>query len=424
MKTVIKISNKGVIDIGAFILLGASTKRNDPTKIGEYGSGLNYAIAYLLRHNINFSVYAGTEKVIFGTVDKRMRDSVFKVITINGQETSFTTEMGHDWNPWFVLREIWCNALDEGEADMKGFFADKEIETRPDGTTFYIEGTPEFIDVVDRWDMYFAHKRTPIATANGISVYHGGSDLVVYRKGIMIHHEKNVKCTFHYNFDNIKINEARVLDSHWEMRYKLSGWFANDAPEVVLREYIRSLNENKDNPIFENNIDFDYEHAFSKHWEAAIGPRAVVEKEVAQHYATSPGIDKAVELPSTIVKRLLKKADSTVEHIAGKNGKIGATTDSLDDSQRAILFRAMETLQDMEIEITWPTQKVKFQDHRRAIAFNDGVILLGDSAFQDVDTMCKLLLFEKHVIEQGLEKYSHHSHDYLLNEWWTALKNN
>ena len=49
---IIKITSKGEIDERAFSLLGASSKRDDNTKIGMFGSGLKYSLAYLLRKEI------------------------------------------------------------------------------------------------------------------------------------------------------------------------------------------------------------------------------------------------------------------------------------------------------------------------------------------------------------------------------------
>jgi hypothetical protein len=47
------IENKGEIDINALILMGGTTKREDESKIGFFGSGNKYAIALLLRERLN-----------------------------------------------------------------------------------------------------------------------------------------------------------------------------------------------------------------------------------------------------------------------------------------------------------------------------------------------------------------------------------
>ena len=77
------IVNKGIVDINSFRLLGASSKRNDETKIGFFGSGLKYAIAYLLRQGIELKVFAGNEEIIFSTKSEKLRDKAFEVIYIN-----------------------------------------------------------------------------------------------------------------------------------------------------------------------------------------------------------------------------------------------------------------------------------------------------------------------------------------------------
>ena len=58
----IKIQNEGEIEKRAFQLIGASTKRDDESKIGFFGSGNKYAIALLLRKNIFFKVYSGKKR--------------------------------------------------------------------------------------------------------------------------------------------------------------------------------------------------------------------------------------------------------------------------------------------------------------------------------------------------------------------------
>ena len=65
MKNYILIQNDGEIEINSFELIGASTKRGEPGKIGFFGSGLKYSIAYMMRNGIDFKVFSGTNEIVF-----------------------------------------------------------------------------------------------------------------------------------------------------------------------------------------------------------------------------------------------------------------------------------------------------------------------------------------------------------------------
>jgi len=166
MTKFIKIQSKGVIDTQAFYLLGASSKRDDNSKIGFFGSGLKYSIAYLLRNNIEFKVFTDYKEVRFSTQKVNFREKEFDVIKVDDKETSMTTEMGIDWEPWFVIREIYCNAIDEGDSKIsivKQKVSDTDKCIPIEGkTVFYIKITDDFQSIVDNWSNYFSDERKDV----------------------------------------------------------------------------------------------------------------------------------------------------------------------------------------------------------------------------------------------------------------------
>ena len=87
----LRIKNNGLIDPLALTLVGASTKRNDETKIGQFGSGNKFAMAYLIRNGYEVQIYAGKRNIAIETVDETFRGIDFKIIKIDGRETSITT---------------------------------------------------------------------------------------------------------------------------------------------------------------------------------------------------------------------------------------------------------------------------------------------------------------------------------------------
>src|SRR5688572_27627437 len=112
----LKIKNNGELDIRLVALMGGTTKSQDNYKIGQFGSGLKYTLAYLFRNNIDFKIFTG-EKEIQITIERELiSGETFEIICIDGNRTSITTKMGLDWKPWMIIRELYSNALDEGGA--------------------------------------------------------------------------------------------------------------------------------------------------------------------------------------------------------------------------------------------------------------------------------------------------------------------
>ena len=95
------IENKGEISPDALTLMGGTTKRNDSSKIGHFGSGNKYSIATLLKNNIPFYIFSGLDPITIKTQQVDFRGTTLEKIYVNGKETSLTTSMGPDW-------ELWC----------------------------------------------------------------------------------------------------------------------------------------------------------------------------------------------------------------------------------------------------------------------------------------------------------------------------
>lgn len=156
----LKIQNNGELDIRLFSLMGGTTKSNDQFKIGQWGSGLKYSLAYLLKMNIDFKIFVGTSEIKIGTETESIRDEDFEIITVNGERTSITTNMGGNaWKPWTIVRELWCNALDEGGEVKETTSETMGIEGK---TTFFIQITEEIREVIVNWGKYFIHELTPM----------------------------------------------------------------------------------------------------------------------------------------------------------------------------------------------------------------------------------------------------------------------
>jgi len=217
----LQIKSKGEINSSAFTLIGATTKRNDETKIGLYGSGNKYAISALIRNNIDFRVFSGETEIRFSTKDTSFRDQDFSVILVNGKETSLTTNMGgEDWDdPFAPIREIYSNAIDEDEDACLEICT--EFLPESGYTKIFIECTEKVMHFYNKKHLYFCKDNPNVihATDKG-SLYPYEEGFRVYRKGILAHHRKDNNALFNYNFERgADINESRVLRDEGDARW-------------------------------------------------------------------------------------------------------------------------------------------------------------------------------------------------------------
>lgn len=229
----IRIKNAGIIEPQALHLVGASTKRNDKSKIGQFGSGNKYALAFLLRNNYEVKVYAGEKEITITTQKETFRDQEFNLIYIDGERTSITIEMGKDWKFWQAIREIYCNALDEGGCSMD-FVQDI---TPVDGEThFYIDTKKDVMEFFSNFDNYFAtNKKVLFECEYGRILQKSGDTANVYRKGIKCF-ITNKTSVFDYDFTEIQIDENRLVKYFWDVEESI--WnllYRCDNKDVILQ---------------------------------------------------------------------------------------------------------------------------------------------------------------------------------------------
>lgn len=234
----IRIKNNGLIEAQALHLVGASTKRNDHTKIGQFGSGNKYALAYLLRNGYEVKVFAGQKEITIETKTENFRNQEFNVIHIDGQKTSITIEMGKDWQFWQAIREIYCNALDEGGCSMDFV---QTIQPCDDQTHFYIDTKKDVLEFVGKFDNYFAHnKKVLFECSQGRILEKSGAECNIYRKGIRCM-ETNKLSMFDYDFNEISIDENRLVRYYWEVEENIWDLIYRCENEEVIMQILHNV---------------------------------------------------------------------------------------------------------------------------------------------------------------------------------------
>lgn len=230
------ITNKGLIDPLALELIGASSKREDNSTIGFFGSGAKYAIAGLLRNDIPFQVWRGETAVDFSVEDVSMRGNTYRRIMIDGRPTSLTTNMGPKWEKWMFIRELYANAIDEGGEmaitdDYQQFIA-------PDHTTIIIPDTSALDEVMDRQEYYFCRGRAIMHEDERIRIYEDIGAGGFYVKGILVSPDLKSMDGHGYQLmaGSYEISEDRILRNDYAAcRATLAAIFKIEDRKVVRR---------------------------------------------------------------------------------------------------------------------------------------------------------------------------------------------
>lgn len=294
----LKISNKGELPINIISLMGGSTKSDDPEKIGQWGSGLKYAIAYFTRKKIDFKIFIGEKELKITTSPIQIREKEFNIIYINGEKTSLTTQMGGDaWSEWQCIREIWSNAIDE-EDHFRG------TSIKPFGTegytTFYIEMTPNVLSVWNTWSKYFIDDQEPLYEYSNYKLYPSvGGTLKIYKQGVLIL-EKDKPSVFSYDIKDASINELR------EYRGVISSDLVSAIMSIKDKETLNYFLETITEDHYEAQLDYAFwgSMVFWDTWNTVLGNARIIHKKAKENLLSNfPNADltNVVEVPKNFL---------------------------------------------------------------------------------------------------------------------------
>lgn len=383
-----KIENPGEVDLNAFKLIGASSKEGDESKIGFFGSGIKYAIAAALREEIPIRIFSGVKEVKITTQKAEMRGQEFDVVCINGEPTSITTRMGKDWLPWFIVRELYCNALDEG-GNLAGV-TDKP-KGEKDKTTVYIGMVPKMKEVFSNMDQYFAFNRTARHEANGIKIYDRiGEKMTAYRKGIRVYFEHD--SIFDYDFERIGINESRV-SSDWDVTWNAVCFWKEYATAYMVNQLITEKSKWE--------YQFTWSHGFSKMsegWATALAHKKIIPEEYSGHFVDELA-DTHVMLPFELCKALHKAFGSRLNIKGMTNMEDEIMELPITDKQAALLKTAINFLKCSPLFVDIDRYPIKIAELSKGTlgAAHDNTIFMSVQVFTKGAKEVTATLLEEYV---------------------------
>lgn len=245
--------NSGEIDPRLVQLIGVNVKAGD-SPIGYFGTGLKYAIASMLRWGEEIWIQSGLAELTFASEEIEIRGANFSQISMRRPRDSlplaFTTELGKNWLPWMVYRELWSNCQDEPGARI--YEAPEAPRPQEGLTRIIVEGTEIEGAHAHRREFLLLDRPPAIATTPDLVEIYPGPGRNIYYRGIAVQALERPSL-FEYNIlRSLTLTEDRTAHP-WQM-----GPLICEALMASWDEEMTSRVLTAGDAWFESNLDYSW----------------------------------------------------------------------------------------------------------------------------------------------------------------------
>lgn len=364
--------NSGTIDPTSIKTFGVSVKEGE-NPIGYFGTGLKYAIAIMMRLNHEVTVISGLNVYKFGKVKKSIRGKEFDIVTMNGEEMPFSTELGKNWEPWQAFREIYCNCIDEkGEVTATDMIPLAEEDT----TYVIIKGREATLSYLDRHSIVLSIQPDLLVKSGGMEIYNSPNKFLYYR-GVRVH-QLTKPSMFTYNIiEDTELTEDRTLKYYNHVASRIPLHIAGINDKHVLKRILYA-----EDACYEHWLSFDW-----LDWNQEFIGKEIIQVLDEAYEANSDKANKSA------MKFYRKKKDKD----AAKNYKEEEPT----RVERMQLDRCMAILRSLYHDFDdWKVMVVKsLGSTTMAVADTDrGLIVVSKDCFR---------LGTKYLLSTLIEEYAH-----------------
>ena len=255
-------SNPGEIDVRLITTLGVNVKEpsEGQSSIGEFGTGLKYAIAGVLRLGGQIRISSGLRQLKFGLQPQTIRGKEFQfiemtmdsVVSVRCCILGFTTELGKHWEPWMLYRELWANCKDEGGLPV-------EVHTEwPVGIAGITRISVECPELYQIWmnepEHFISAEEEPLWTSETLQVFPASSSLICYNGVRMLQVVDGKSGLFTYNLTGRQqLTEDRTLRNPWQAKSEIGQQLLGCRDREVLEKVLLCSSD-----YFESGLDFDW----------------------------------------------------------------------------------------------------------------------------------------------------------------------
>lgn len=216
--------------IEAVMLSGVSVKVTS-NPIGQFGTGLKYAIAVILRNGGTISLLRDGAVYTFHTAERTFRDQPYQAIIMSGPDGDtqlpFTLDYGKNWELWQAYRELYSNCLDE-----TGGVSESPVSAR---TVFSVRGLEAAHEI--RKEIFFEPDPGKLLfECPAFALYEQPSSSFFYRGIRVADYSHRSKLTFNMR-GKIDLTEDRTLKGIYLMLYQVTGEIVTSMGETALKAF-------------------------------------------------------------------------------------------------------------------------------------------------------------------------------------------
>jgi len=426
----IKIESNGEIETAALNLIGASTK--DESHIGFFGTGLKYSIAWLLRNGIEFHLFSGTERIPISTQSVEFRGQTFDRVFINGEPTSMTTEMGKNWKPWFIIRELYSNALDEGQASIE----EAEMLDGQSGVTrIFIKNVYEFQYVMENFNKHFFDGEVnKIFTSHAGEIYEYHSQYIgFYRKGINVFepesYEQGLKAAFIYNSYSCYISETRVASTSCR-NLAICNLVLRSFNSRILRGFLLSMHQSNtlESTIapYEFSLTMFSDSIDPSVWSEALKGFIVYPEKVGLEILDPDETYYSLAVKDNVWQIITTKLDKSQYEVPRRMQDKDYATTQLEDWEEELLFEQLAWFQLRGLDFnSIAVEVVQFLSphiHGKALPRERKILIGRETLSKGISEVRKTLLEEYVHLKSGAEDCTRSMQNALIDEIITLLE--